>query len=50
MSECTSTPVPFAYDYMMRTGRVNDERLRRMDPEFAELMDQHNLALSNELR
>ena len=43
-------PVPFAYDYMMRTGRVNDERLRRMDPEFAELMDQHNLALSSELR
>ena len=43
-------PVPFAYDYMMRTGRVNNERLRRMDPEFAELMDQHNLALSSELR
>ena len=43
-------PVPFAYDYMMRTGRVNDERLRCMDPEFAELMDQHSLALSSELR
>lgn len=28
-------PVAFAYDYMMRTGRVDHERLRRQDPEFA---------------
>jgi anthraniloyl-CoA monooxygenase len=37
-------PVPFAYDYMMRTGRVNDDRLRRIDPEFADLVAQYNLA------
>ncbi len=36
-------PVAFAYDYMMRTGRVNHERLRRIDPEFADLVDRHNL-------
>jgi anthraniloyl-CoA monooxygenase len=40
-------PVPFAYDYMMRTGRVNDERLRLMDPEFADLVARHNLAPAN---
>ena len=32
-------PVPFAYDFMMRTGRVSDERLRRLDPEFADLVE-----------
>jgi anthraniloyl-CoA monooxygenase len=37
-------PVAFAYDYMMRTGRVNHERLRRIDPEFADLVERHNLA------
>jgi anthraniloyl-CoA monooxygenase len=34
-------PVAFAYDYMMRTGRVSDERLRRLDPDFADLVAQH---------
>ncbi|WP_139267518.1 MULTISPECIES: hypothetical protein [unclassified Beijerinckia] len=28
-------PVAFAYDYMMRAGRVDHERLRRQNPEFA---------------
>jgi anthraniloyl-CoA monooxygenase len=37
-------PVAFAYDYMMRTGRVNHERLRRIDPEFADLVERRNLA------
>jgi anthraniloyl-CoA monooxygenase len=37
-------PVAFAYDYMMRTGRVNHERLRRIDPEFADLVERQNLA------
>ena len=43
-------PIPFAYDYMMRTGRVSDERLRRIDPEFAELAEQHHLSLSSPSR
>ena len=43
-------PVPFAYDYMMRTGRVDDERLRRMDPEFADLVDQHILLPAGQLK
>jgi anthraniloyl-CoA monooxygenase len=43
-------PIPFAYDYMMRTGRVSDERLRRIDPEFAELAEQHHLSLSTPSR
>lgn len=37
-------PVAFAYDYMMRTGRVSDERLRRLDPEFADLVERHRPA------
>jgi 2-polyprenyl-6-methoxyphenol hydroxylase-like FAD-dependent oxidoreductase len=28
------TPLEFAYSYMMRTGKVNHERLRRIDPSF----------------
>jgi anthraniloyl-CoA monooxygenase len=32
-------PVRFAYDYMMRTGRMSDERLRHIDPEFAALAE-----------
>ena len=36
-------PVPFAYDYMMRTGRVSHERLRRIDPAFASLAESHRL-------
>jgi anthraniloyl-CoA monooxygenase len=31
-------PIAFAYDFMMRTGRVSNERLRRVDPEFADLV------------
>ncbi len=27
-------PIPFAYDYMMRGGRVDHEKLRERDPEF----------------
>ena len=42
-------PVPFAYDYMMRTGRVNDEKLRRLDPEFAELVKAYGLGTAPEL-
>ena len=36
-------PVPFAFDYMMRTGRVSHERLRRIDPAFASLAERHQL-------
>ena len=36
-------PVAFAYDYMMRTGRVSDERLERLDPEFAALVRERHL-------
>jgi anthraniloyl-CoA monooxygenase len=36
-------PIAFAYDYMMRTGRVGGERLRRLDPEFADLVKRHRL-------
>ncbi|MFN3347452.1 FAD-dependent monooxygenase [Pseudorhodoplanes sp.] len=28
------TPLEFAYSYMMRTGKVDRERLRKIDPEF----------------
>ena len=42
-------PVPFAYDYMMRTGRVNDEKLRRLDPEFADLVKGCGLGATPEL-
>ncbi len=31
--------VTFAYHFMKRTGRVSDERLRRLDPEFADLVE-----------
>ena len=36
-------PVPFAYNFMMRTGRVSHERLRRIDPAFASLAESHQL-------
>lgn len=32
-------PIAFAYDFMMRTGRVSTERLRRIDPDFADLVE-----------
>jgi anthraniloyl-CoA monooxygenase len=28
------SPLDFAYDYMLRTGKVDHERMRRMDPDF----------------
>lgn len=28
------TPLEFAYSFMMRTGKVNHDRLRRIDPDF----------------
>jgi 2-polyprenyl-6-methoxyphenol hydroxylase-like FAD-dependent oxidoreductase len=28
------TPLQFAFSYMMRTGKVNLDRLRRIDPDF----------------
>ena len=43
-------PIPFAYVYLMRTGRVSDERLRRIDPEVAELLERHHLSLSSQSR
>lgn len=36
-------PPAFAYNYMKRTGRVSDARLRRIDPEFAALAERHEL-------
>ena len=42
-------PVPFAYDYMKRTGRVSDERLRRLDPAFADTARAYGLCTPPEL-
>ena len=39
-------PVAFAYDFMMRTGRVSPERLRRIDPDFAEMVESRRLVAS----
>ena len=36
-------PVSFAYDFMMRTGRVSDERLRKLDPAFADLVERQRI-------
>ena len=36
-------PPAFAYHYMKRTGRVSDERLRRIDPDFAAMAERHEL-------
>lgn len=38
-------PIAFAYDYMMRTGRMSEERLRKIDPEFADLVSRQGTAL-----
>jgi 2-polyprenyl-6-methoxyphenol hydroxylase-like FAD-dependent oxidoreductase len=32
-------PLPFAYDYMMRSGTISDERLRERSPKFAAAHD-----------
>ena len=40
-------PVAFAYDFMMRTGRISSERLRRIDPDFAHLVEQRGLVVSD---
>jgi 2-polyprenyl-6-methoxyphenol hydroxylase-like FAD-dependent oxidoreductase len=34
-------PVDFAYDYMTRTGRMDDEKLRAACPEFMAVLDEH---------
>ena len=39
-------PVAFAYDFMMRTGRVSDERLRRLDPDFSDLVARNKIAIT----
>lgn len=40
MEETTAqTPEAFAYDYMTRTGRVSDDRLRRIAPRFMALRE-----------
>ena len=33
-------PVDFAYEFMTRTGRISNERLRRLDPIFANMVEQ----------
>ena len=43
-------PVAFAYDYMMRTGRVSHERLWRLDPDFAALAEARGLGIAAETR
>jgi anthraniloyl-CoA monooxygenase len=45
------TPLEFAYSYMMRTGKVNLDRLRKIDPDFlaayeAEAAKRQDMALS----
>ena len=34
-------PLDFAHDYLMRSGRMTDERLRQVAPKFAETYMQH---------
>jgi anthraniloyl-CoA monooxygenase len=36
-------PVPFAYDYMMRSGTLSRERLRARFPRFSAALDAHGL-------
>jgi len=35
------SPLEFSYEYMTRTGRLNDEKLRGMSPEFMAKLDEH---------
>jgi benzoate-CoA ligase family protein len=37
-------PWELAYDYMTRSGRIGDERLRRMAPEFASMIEKRRSA------
>ena len=39
-------PVNFAFSYMMRTGRVNYERLRRMDRAFVDAYETTQVAFA----
>jgi 2-polyprenyl-6-methoxyphenol hydroxylase-like FAD-dependent oxidoreductase len=34
-------PLPFAYDYLMRGGRISHERLRQRSPRFAAAYEAH---------
>ena len=38
-SKLTLEPWALAYDYMMRSGRMTDERLREIAPRFMEKVD-----------
>jgi 2-polyprenyl-6-methoxyphenol hydroxylase-like FAD-dependent oxidoreductase len=35
------SPLKFAYDYMMRTGKINHDRMRNMDPGFVRAYELH---------
>ncbi|MGH7770458.1 MAG: FAD-dependent monooxygenase [Candidatus Binatia bacterium] len=37
-------PIPFAYDYMMRGGRVDHEKLRERDPDFVAAYEAYKAA------
>jgi 2-polyprenyl-6-methoxyphenol hydroxylase-like FAD-dependent oxidoreductase len=39
-------PISFAYDYMCRTGQVNDSDLRKRDPHFADAAEERRLNAS----
>lgn len=39
-------PMDFAHDYIMRSGRITDERLRSIAPRFAEDYARHRAALA----
>ena len=37
-------PLDFAHDYLMRSGRISDERLQKIAPQFAQRYMQHRAA------
>src|SRR5207248_2262375 len=37
-------PIPFAYDYVMRSGRISHARLQERSPRFAAAYDSHHAA------